>query len=79
MCVSALLVVCTSAIIVVCVCVCVCVCVVCVLCVFVYVSALLLVFSALQRCVFSPSELVCAFAYSVCVPQHCRLCLHLHC
>ena len=29
------------------------------------VSALLLVFSALQRRVSSPSEVVCAFAYSV--------------
>ena len=28
-------------------------------------SALLHVFSALQRCVSSPSEVVCAFAYSV--------------
>ena len=36
-------------------CVCVCVC----------VYALLLMFSALQRCVPSPSEVVRAFAYSV--------------
>ena len=32
---------------------------------YVCVSALLLVFSALQRRVSSPSEVVCAFAYSV--------------
>ena len=52
MCASALLVFCTSALIVVCVCVCVC------------VYALLLMFSALQRCVPSPSEVgFCIFSY----------------